>query len=588
MKLTKQPFGKTGKEIINTAHNIFKSERFEKPDPDLPTFSTDPVKWMEEARPIVDGQDRHLDWLPFWRDIYTDQHSDVMILAGRQVFKTTYCADIIVYTATTKPSSQVCYVTHDEDALNVFSNQRLRVGTFEDNPMTLGKFPRFGTGNVGEVALKNKSTIYNKTDHDGYKHVEGTANQLVVLDEAQYQEVEFMAKLEQSLMTTHGKLRILGIGGEAGSAYERLWMRTDQREWEFDDEFWREKLMYDEDGFVWGDYLKDILKGRWVSKTPQHTEYHGYWLPQTMFPHIPLSIEDAKLLYKIAPKFSVEYHRLHDPQSIFTTHVMGDFHKARRRPITREMVLSCMEPYRNLHLLSAKEVIDLKTKHGNDITVAMGIDWGSGPSASLTAVCILVHWVKANRFQIAWLERRPQENQLDQTSYMIDLYKSYNCDIGIADLGYGQIQVRQMQDEITEGFFGCSSTSAEAKPFQFHETVTDEHGETVSRITIDKTAAIQEFIDMVERRMQKDDDPKSMVTQFMIPWEKEYETEFLINDMTAITRKDLAPIEDIEVTDKRSRPRKEFNHPKDTVMAIIYARQGAGYFNDSKWTWISA
>lgn len=588
MKLIKQPLGELTKNLIDTAKKIYRDEIHERPAPDLPVFDVDPVKWMEQARPIVDGQERHLDWLPFWRDIYNDQHSDVMVMAGRQVFKTTYCSDFIIYTATIKPSVQVTYVTHDEDALNVFSNQRLRTGAFEDNPLTIGKFPRHGTGNVGEIALKNKSTIYCKTDHEGYKHVEGVANQLVVLDEAQYQEVEFLSKLEQTMMTTHGKLRVLGIGGEAGSAYERMWMRSDQRVWEFDNEFWREQLIYDEDGFVWGDYLKDVLKGRWVSTVPQHTEYHGYRLPQTMFPHIPLSIEDAKLLYKIASKFSIEYRRLHDPQSIFTTHVMGEFHKARRRPVTREMVLACMEPYRKMHLLSAREVIDLKKQHGNKIVVSMGIDWGSGPSASYTAVCIMVHWTETNRYQIGWLERRPQENQLDQTQYMIDLYKSYNCDIGIADLGYGQIQVRQMQDEITEGFYGCSSTSAEAKPFQFHETTTDEHGETVSRITIDKTAAIQEFIDMVERRIQKDDDPKSQLTQLMIPWEKEHETEFLINDMTNITRKDLAIIEDVEQVDKRSKPRKEFNHPKDTVMAIIYARQGASYFNDSKWTWVSA
>jgi hypothetical protein len=567
----------------------------------LPSLPQDPLQWIDKARPIVDGQWRNFLLSPFWLDIYNDHHWDVMVLAGRQVFKSTYCTDMLAWEATRRPGIEVAYITHDQDSLSAFSNQRLRVGTFEENEV-LALFPRHGTGNVGEISLKNKSTIYMITDHNGYKHGEGKSLQLCMLDEAQYQDVQYLPKLEQTMMRTHGKMRVLGIGGESGSPYHRMWQRTDQREWQYANPLWREGLQFDSDGLVVGEYLIDLLRGRWVADVPKHAEYHGYHLPQTIFPQIPLTIEDAVTKYKIAAKFSIEAQQKRYPQSIFTTHVMGGFHRAIRRPITREMMLACMEPYSHMTLLDAEQVQQLKVKHGNKITVSMGIDWGSGPSASLTVICIMIYWKESERYQIVHIEPRPQENLMLQAKYAKELFEEYNCDIGIADLGYGVNQVKLIQDGGadaktgdmfnglgTERFLGCNSMSAPQKPFQYHDVSTDQHGDTVSRIGIDKTAAIQEYVDMVDRRVPLPEDPHKTVTQLIIPYKNQSDVDFLINDSTALTRKDLAEIEDVEVEkDPRQRPRKEFNHPRDSVMSIIYSYQGARRFDDSKWTWVSA
>jgi len=479
----------------------------------LPDLPQDPLKWIDRARPIVDGIWRNFLLSPFWLDIYNDHHWDVMIVAGRQVFKSTYCTDMLAWEATRLPNRQVAYITHDLGALSTFSNQRMRVGTFEENEV-LALFPRHGTGNVSEISLLNRSTIYLVTDHNGYKHAEGKPLNLCMLDEAQYQEVEFLPKLEQTMMMTKGKMRILGIGGEAGSPYHRLWGRTDQREWEYTNPTWRDKLDFNQDGLVVGEYLLDVLRGMWKPQIPNHGEYHGYHLPQMIFPHIPLTIEEAVTKYKIPAKFSIEHQRKTYPQSIFTTHVEGGFHRAMRRPITREMMLACMEPYRNLQLLTGEEVTQLKTEHGTTVVVSLGVDWGSGPSASSTVICILLAWRKIERYQIAHIEARPQENLMLQAKYVKELFEEYSCDIGVGDLGYGTNQVKLIQDggadaktgDIFSGvgsdkFLGCNSMMSQAKPFQYHDESTDEHGDTVSRIAIDKTAAIDELVDMVDRRV---------------------------------------------------------------------------------------
>mgnify|MGYP001192116924 FL=1 len=570
----------------------------------MPKMPDNIQDWMNEIRTIVDGKERGTNMLvaPFWNDIYNDDFWDVMVVAGRQVFKTTFCTDVLGYYATTKKGAECCYVTHDETSLSAFSNQRMRVGTFLENQALKIFAKQSGTmGSVGELALKNNSTIYMTTDQHGYKHVEGKSLAICVLDEAQYQDVEYLSKLEQTMRITRGKLRVLGIGGESGSPYERMWNRTDQREWHYKHKDWRDKLEFNDEGLVIDEYMRDVLQGTWVSRVPDNTLFHGYHVPQSLSCLVPISIHDAVEKYKTAAKFSIESQEREYPSSIFKTHVLGTFHRATRRPVTRETVLRCMN--KKIALLKPDEVKEI-VKERKDAIVSFGVDFGSGPANSSTVACVLIQFKDDNRYQIAWIEKRPQENQLDQARYLNALFKSYNCEMGMGDLGYGAIQVKVIQDggadrltgELFTGvgsnkFYGCHSIASDTKPFQIHEGVSDEHGDEVGKISIDKTASIQEFIDVLDRKIPDPDnpkDPKKARTQLIIPFKDDFETEWLINDFTSITRKDLAKIEDIDITDPRQRPRKEFNHPRDSVMAIIYAYQAIKQKDASSWYWVSA
>ena len=76
----------------------------------------------------------------------------------------------------------------------------------------------------------------------------------------------------------------------------------------------------------------------------------------------------------------------------------------------------------------------------------------------------------------------------------------------------------------------------------------------------------------------------------MIPYhkDKEWETDWLINDFTDITRKDLVEAsEEVDnLMDRRTNARKEFNHPKDSTMSVIYAKLGIE--QEAEWSWVSA
>ena len=584
------------------SHDILAKTLLKKqgisPSNQLPTLPKNPLEWIKTARPQVEGIKRSFLVSPFWVPIYEDPANFIMVMGGRQIYKSTYCTDCLAFEATANPGIQVCYVTYDEPNLSSFSKQKLQVGTFLQNQI-LNQFPRNKTGNVHEISLKNGSTIYLTTDNHEYQHVEGKSLNLCILDEAQYQDTQFIGRVYQTMMATKGKIKVLGIGGEAGSPYEKLWRNTNQMEWKYDDVSWRDRLQFDENGLVVDNYLKEVLSGRWVSQNPSATLNHGYHLPQTIFPTIPLTEEDAMDKYKIHPRFSVEYQKNDQPESFFKSHVLGTFYKSVRRPITQEMIQACTDPYRYLTLLKPEDVVELKNIFGGEIKIGMGVDFGSGPASSSTAIAVIIWWRKPDRLQLAWIEKRPQENQLEQAQYIAELFARYHCDIGVGDLGYGANQVKLIQDGgynnqtgkpykgVTNSkFFGCRTISDETKPILAFDDKIDEHGEEVGRLQIDKTTSIEYLTEALVKSVihPVSDLEKNCRRQLMIPSKHDYEVDFLTEEMTNLTRKDLTAIEDDTLDDPRQRPRKEYNHPQDSVMALIYAL--VAIKQKTEWNWV--
>jgi len=101
---------------------------------------------------------------------------------------------------------------------------------------------------------------------------------------------------------------------------------------------------------------------------------------------------------------------------------------------------------------------------------------------------------------------------------------------------------------------------------------TDEHGTQLGRVQIDKTTSIQKFVDFIGSYVShpKLSDEKWKRPKFMIPMKNDYETDWLLDDFCSITRKDLESSQDITSEDPRQNARKEFNHPPDSVMSLIY------------------
>ena len=561
----------------------------------LPTLVPDNlIDFIKEFRPMLGKKPLNFDKDPFWVEPLLDPHPHITFVNARQTYKTTNASTLIAWIALRDPGSEVTYVADDDLHRSAFSEQRLRQETFLANVRLEGYLPH-GKANVGRIKLLNGSVIYLVTDENKYHAVEGKSNAVLILDETQAQDVGFLPVAFYSLSKTHGRFYAFGIGGEAGSPYYKLWKRTDQREWKYDDKDWRDKLQFDAFGEITNDLdkLQKILAGKWVAQNPTNVDYRGYHFPQSMFPHIPMTIVDAVTKYHVQPELSIEYQKKHYPHSMYMSHCCAEFYKAERRPISPEMVEACYVNY--LKLLLPHEVIDLKAIYGNEITVLGGVDFGSSASgASKTVVTIIIHWRKSNRYQLVWIDSRPVEHPMDQARYITDLLVNYEVDYAVGDWGYGQDQIpliqgggRDSKDNKFSGvgrhkFRGCQTIGNEVKPMSEYSQNTDEHGVEQDKLQIDKTTVIQNFIDFVGMSVSHPIYPreeKFKKMMFMIPHFFDYQTDFLMDDMISITRKDLEEVQEVIVEDPRQKAMKTFNHPPDSVMSIIYCLVAGQNYN---------
>ena len=515
-----------------------------------PQLPTDNLEWIKKARPYVGNVKRNFEWEPFWVDVYKDKSPNIVVVNGRQTFKSTFGTDIIGCYATSHDNVEVTYIVDREDRVSAWSKQRFRKDTMLRNDLLI-PFLMHGRANVGEINLTNNSVVYVRTDENEYNNVQGMTNWLMVYDECQYQELQFRAAALYSMTMTKGQCYYLGIGGEAGSEWYKLWKKSDQREWVFDDPNWREKLKFDKEGYLKNKNPKKVVSGKWVAKHPENKEYRGYHMPQTIFARIPLTINDAVNLYKTRPENSIEFQEKYNPKSIVQAHVYGNFFKAMRRPITPEMVEACYDYTKAL--LTPKEISDLKKQYGTEILIFLGIDWGSGPAASKTVGTVIIFWRKKNRYQIAFVDSRPVEHEYDQAAHFVEIFNQYSCDFCVADLGYGKDKVTMMQNGGYTSFGqkvtglgrgkikGCWTSGNITQETMRHKSQDVIDAPTVGQkkeyYSVDKSQIVQNFVDFVGSTVPNEFGKP--VSQLIIPMKNDWECDFLLDDFCDITRKDL-------------------------------------------------
>ena len=548
----------------------------------LPAVPTEIFSWIEAVRPTLAGKPRNFLLAPFWKDIYTCDSPQKFILGGRQIFKSTYISDMILFEATTKENAQICYISFNDKSKDIFSKQKMKNEAIVGNKI-LSKFIKKGAGNSDSLSLLNGSVIYYITSHNEFRNIEGKSLNHVFLDESQYSDFNAFDKIQYTLTQTNGKITILGIGGDSGSAYQQEWENTNQQEWIFDDTNWRNRLQYDSHGLIIDVYLIDVLKGKWVAQKPENSDYPGFHMPQILFANIPLTIDDAINKYKKSQKSSIESQKNRFTEKDFLNHTMGEFYKSVNNPITQKMVLDCMTN-RNLKLLSPAEITEIKNKFNDSVKITMGVDFGSGNS-SHTVISIIIQWVETGHIQLAYYEKCMPGYQLEQAEKINKLFRDSSCDVGIGDLAYGTIQVKTIQiggkslsadsdyPGVGDGiFFGSRMGDNDVQPIKIESSTNDEHGEKSSLITIAKASSIFNFIDKLQRKVT---DPTSSKKKpiFMFPCNDSYgyDAKKFVSELCSIS---IKPNDD-------HRTRIEFNHTPDTLMSLIYAITALGI--NSKW-----
>ena len=465
---------------------------------DLPLLPTDRIQWEYHCRPLIKGEPNRLKYLPMLIDVIEDKHPFKFLLWGRQWGKTTMIASDLAYAATTNYDYDQTYFNFKLDALRTFSNNKFRQDVFGTEP--LSKYLKSIGSNIGaanKIETQTRCIIDMLLPGSKWENSQGKSNKKMVIDEGQDHDWKYFQNARETQSDTMGDTLIAGIGGFVDTDYYNLWKSTNQMKYiykrgenyiGYENMSWRADLEFDSEGLVYGDYMTDIQDGKWVPEDPKNFARHGYYLPQTYNPRIPLTIQDAVEKYHVSPEWSIEY-KLNDPnytQVEFRRNVLAEFVEGELKPITTKDILKLFDKTQSL---TKAEDVD-----HNAGSIIVGIDWGGGGKT--------IVWIwqcideNAPIFKLLWVEKIETGDTDTQKEICFNLICAYESDFISVDAGGAPDRVQAIQKRYSIRFVRTSCQGRPEKPTPTREEMIKQESEM--RYVIDRTFSIDRVIDLIK------------------------------------------------------------------------------------------
>ena len=465
---------------------------------ELPLLPTDRIQWEYHCRPLIKGEPNRLKYLPMLLDVVQDQHPFKFLLWGRQWGKTTIIASDLAYAATTNYDYDQTYFNFKLDALRTFSNNKFRQDVFGTEP--LSKYIKSIASNIGaanKIETHTRCIIDMLLPGSKWENSQGKSNKRMVIDEGQDHDWEYFQNARETQADTMGDTIIAGIGGFVDTDYYNLWKSTNQMKFVYkrgenylgyENMSWRADLEFDSEGLKYGDYMIDVQDGKWKPEEPKNFARHGYYLPQTFNPRIPLTIQDAIEKYHVSPEWSIEYklNDLNYTQIDFRRNVLAEFVEGEVKPITTKDMINLFDD--TLHLTKADDV----DHHVGDIII--GIDWGGGGKTII--------WIwqcideTAPIFKLLWVEKVETNNTKEQEEICFNLIDAYEGDFICIDAGGAPDRVQAIQSRYGTRSARVTYQVRPEKPIPSSEEMAKQESEM--RYVIDRTFSINRIIDLIK------------------------------------------------------------------------------------------
>jgi hypothetical protein len=315
----------------------------------------------------------------YLRPIYDSTAPRKMLMAGRQVEKSTYLGNTILAFSAMNPFFRSLYVSPSNQQTKTFSRDRLK------EPMEISPVLRHYSNskllaNVLEKRFVNQSQVTLRFAFLNADRVRGIPADYVNIDEIQDIILENIPVIEEC--ASHSDFKWFTYSGTPKSldnAIEHYWSRfSTQNEWVVpcrhhgtpkDSGSWHWNILSESNigdkNLICDKCGKEISPAdpdcQWASMNPEPSvekPFEGYRLPQLMVPWIDFSdIKDKQRKYSRAK---------------FYNEVLGRSYDSGTRPLTRRDMQR--NSWNALSMMHHRDVI----KWTQQWPVFMGIDWGTG------------------------------------------------------------------------------------------------------------------------------------------------------------------------------------------------------------------
>jgi hypothetical protein len=370
----------------------------------------------------------------YLRAIYDSPAKRKLLMAGRQVEKSTLLGNTCLAYCAMNPFFRVLYVSPSNQQTKVFSRDRLKE-PMEISPILKNYSNSKLLSNVLEKKFVNQSQITLRFAFLNADRVRGIPADKVMIDEFQDISLENIPVIEEC--ASHSSFKLFTYSGTPKSldnSLEHYWSRfSTQSEWTVPCKHhgtptnpgsWHWNIL-DEDNIgntslICDKCGKQLYANdpdcRWVAMNPNprvEKPFEGYRLPQLMVPWIEFSdIKDKQRKYSRAK---------------FHNEVLGRSFDSGTRPLTRQDVRkNCWD---DLSMQYYREA----TQYANHYPLFMGVDWGTG-EAAYTVVSI-GGYLPFNMEKFTYIYFHRFEGSESEPKYQLDIIKQLVKDFNVRTIG---------------------------------------------------------------------------------------------------------------------------------------------------------
>jgi hypothetical protein len=482
----------------------------------------DPVQWAERIR-ILKGARFSFQDREYLLPLYRDNSHRVIIVKSRQMEMTEWIVNWLLHKLTTYPFTTAIYTAPRMDQVSRFSHDRFRKALL-DSPelrdfISKAREAELGETAIGRIPFSNGSICYLISAWGDFGALRNIPADFAAIDEMQDVQQEAIPVIEETMSHSRfGTMIMVGTASDEGGEFSRVWQQSDMKEW-------------------------DPESGAWIPQRPQNRFYSGYHIDQRMAPWIkslppehPNSIEAKRIRYRSERRFLNE--------------VLGLFYRGLAKPLLSEDLLACRD-----FQFALMDHLD------PPYVSYAGIDWGGGQHA-FTVIWIMARDDK-DRWRLIYVRKFDERDPMKQVQIIGNLIPLFNIKQAVADIGYGAVQVSELQKRFASRVIGCQYIRRPELPLE-RKTV-DESGKRVAQMLVnaDRSFWIETAIELIKHK----DSTGAVNPLLVLPWKEPLDVEWIIEQFTCI-----------EMEEQETVSGKKYHHythpegePDDALHGFIYA-----------------
>jgi hypothetical protein len=441
---------------------------------------------IAESLLYLDGHPFSLKDYPFFRAVYDMQVPEMLLKTGRQVAKSSSCANLMITNSICRPHFKTLYISPTKEQTSTFSNTRL-TKIIQHSPHVRNLFvDNNATNNVLLIILRNGSECILSYACDDADRVRGKTSDCNFIDEVQDVEFEAVIPIVNECMANSawGHTIYAGTPKSLENTIEFLWQKSSQSEWILQCEgckkrqFVQTKRSLGKHGVIClhCGKLLNVRNGFWYDFNPK-ARMKGFHVSQ---PLLPLNNENPARWQRLLDKMEMY------SESRFNNECLGISDARGSRLISLEELEALCEDY---YVELPIQPDTLK----NVRAVVGGVDWtGQGQDFKSRTVAWVFGLTNDFRLKTLYFEILKGENAIEDVNRVTQIFGECGCQVIVGDAGGNPLANSIMRDKLgAHRTFQCAYGSYNGKLIRWNRK---------DRYLIDRTAAIDSFMLRIKRK----------------------------------------------------------------------------------------